>query len=78
MKVQALLLRWQLCQTKKETSLPGLVAFQRMSGQGVLKGQDSQPIEASINSLKLLTILTKIRNTRFHPLGEKTFLTHKG
>jgi hypothetical protein len=36
MKVQASLLCWHLCQTKKETSLPGLVAFERMSGQGVL------------------------------------------
>jgi hypothetical protein len=38
MKVQASLLCWHLCQTKKETSLPGLVAFERTSGQGVLKG----------------------------------------
>ena len=30
------------------------------------------------NCLKLHNILLKIRNTRFHQLGEKALLTHEG
>jgi hypothetical protein len=40
MRVQALLLRWHPSQTKRETSLPGLVAFQRTFGQGIFGQKD--------------------------------------